>query len=252
MGRTFYSGLWAGQAANRSGRSLEHCKGYRCCLLLAQAYFGDVGAGLGVGGGSPTERNDMNLFNTSNQNGAPNDTASVVASNPTIFTIQLEKLPGRVDQPSAGWISWKFSCIPLRSIVSGFWAAPWAAATIEARITVLPIRLLTSESVSTFKYTTITRAKIKRINCTFRAYQPETRSIASLNHFSTLAISFSRSPLTGLIRVASVFCSSGLEAGVKFCETFLKARAKSREGIYEALLCLFSSLSNVPCLSSLL
>ena len=38
--------------------------------------------------GGPDERNDINLFSKSNQNGAPREIANVVASNPTIFKNQ--------------------------------------------------------------------------------------------------------------------------------------------------------------------
>ena len=57
-----------------------------------------------VCGGGPDERNEINLFSTSNQNGAPRDTANVVASNPTIFNTQPQKSAGNVevDQPIAG------------------------------------------------------------------------------------------------------------------------------------------------------
>ena len=47
-------------------------------------------------GGGPDERNDVNLFSKSNQNGAPRDTANIVASNPTIFNIQLDQSVGNV------------------------------------------------------------------------------------------------------------------------------------------------------------
>ncbi len=49
-----------------------------------------------VCGGGPDERNDVNLFSKSNQNGAPRDTANIVASNPTIFNIQLDQSVGNV------------------------------------------------------------------------------------------------------------------------------------------------------------
>src|SRR6266702_609661 len=57
-----------------------------------------------VCGGGPDERNDINLFSKSNQNGAPRDTANVVASNPTIFNAQAQKFAGKleVDQPITG------------------------------------------------------------------------------------------------------------------------------------------------------
>jgi hypothetical protein len=50
-----------------------------------------------VCGGGPDERNDVNLFSKSNQNGAPRDTANIVASNPTIFNIQLDQSVGKVE-----------------------------------------------------------------------------------------------------------------------------------------------------------
>lgn len=57
-----------------------------------------------VCGRAPDERNEINLFSTSNQNGAPRDTANVVASNPTIFNTQPQKSAGKVevDQPITG------------------------------------------------------------------------------------------------------------------------------------------------------
>ncbi len=57
-----------------------------------------------VCGIAPDERNEINLFSTSNQNGAPRDTANVVASNPTIFNTQPQKPAGKVevDQPITG------------------------------------------------------------------------------------------------------------------------------------------------------
>ena len=57
-----------------------------------------------VCGGGPDERNDINLFSKSNQNGAPRDTANVVASNPTIFNIQPDQSVGKVelDHPITG------------------------------------------------------------------------------------------------------------------------------------------------------
>ncbi len=55
-------------------------------------------------GGGPDERNAINLLSKSNQNGAPRDTANVVASNPTIFNAQAQKFAGKleVDQPITG------------------------------------------------------------------------------------------------------------------------------------------------------
>ena len=50
-----------------------------------------------VCGGGPDERNDVNLFSKSNQNGAPRDTANIVASNPTIFNIQLDQSVGTLE-----------------------------------------------------------------------------------------------------------------------------------------------------------
>ena len=47
--------------------------------------------------GGPDERNDINLFSKSNQNGAPRDTANIVASNPTIFNIQLDQSVGTLE-----------------------------------------------------------------------------------------------------------------------------------------------------------
>jgi hypothetical protein len=55
-----------------------------------------------VCGGGPDERNPINLLSRSNQNGAPRDTANVVASNPTIFDTQPQTSAGKgeVDQPT--------------------------------------------------------------------------------------------------------------------------------------------------------
>src|SRR5260221_14426943 len=57
-----------------------------------------------VCGRAPDERNDTNLFSTSNQNGAPRDTANDHPSNPTILNTQPQKPPGKVevDQPITG------------------------------------------------------------------------------------------------------------------------------------------------------
>jgi hypothetical protein len=64
----------------------------------------DTAAPALVCGRGPDERNEINLFSTSNQNGAPRDTANVVASNPTIFNTQPQKSAGKVevDQPITG------------------------------------------------------------------------------------------------------------------------------------------------------
>jgi hypothetical protein len=50
-----------------------------------------------VCGGGPDERNEVNLFSKSNQNGAPRDTANIVASNPTIFNIQFDQSVGTLE-----------------------------------------------------------------------------------------------------------------------------------------------------------
>lgn len=66
--------------------------------------MGDPAVLVLVCGIAPDERNEINLFSTSNQNGAPRDTANVVASNPTIFNTQPQKSAGKVevDQPITG------------------------------------------------------------------------------------------------------------------------------------------------------
>ncbi len=65
---------------------------------------GDPAVPALVCGGGPEARNEINLLSTSNQNGAPRDTANVVASNPTIFNTQPQKPAGKVavDQPVTG------------------------------------------------------------------------------------------------------------------------------------------------------
>jgi hypothetical protein len=80
-----------------------------CVMALAPTtnctgVTGDPAAPALVCGGGPDERNEINLFSTSNQNGAPRDTANVVASNPTIFNTQPQKSAGKaeVDQPITG------------------------------------------------------------------------------------------------------------------------------------------------------
>src|SRR5260370_27692391 len=58
--------------------------------------MGDPAVPALVCGRTPDERNEINLFSTSKQNGAPRDKANVVDSNPNIFYTQHQKYPGKV------------------------------------------------------------------------------------------------------------------------------------------------------------
>ena len=92
-----------------------------------------VAPAFGCGGG-PDERKFVNLLSRSNQNGAPRDTANIVASNPKTFNTQFLKSAGNVDQPITGWSCAIFCCIVARFFAL-FWelAAPWAAETMADR-----------------------------------------------------------------------------------------------------------------------